>query len=140
MGTAYMREAADQARNTVSDEQKAELTLASGKCAIPGNQLKVTKTFVSFMDAIPECRGMIDAGKGNLQWERDIPAAALANLESLANSDFKANLGKIIHDIYQTAHQMFRHAPGRPQEARQVQVRLQDPHEDPSFRRQGRDR
>jgi len=109
--TAYMREAADQARNTVSDEQKAELTLASGKCAIPGNQLKVTKTFVSFMDAIPECRGMIDAGKGNLQWERDIPAAALANLESLANSDFKANLGKIIHDIYQTAHQMFSDMP-----------------------------
>merc|ERR1712080_104947 len=48
--------------------------------------------------------GLIDQGKGNLQWERDIPAAALANLESLANSDFKANLGKIIHDIYQTAH------------------------------------
>merc|ERR1712086_273744 len=109
--TAYMREAADQARNTVSDEKKAELTLASGKCAIPGNQLKVTKTFVAFMDAIPECRGMIDAGKGNLQWERDIPAAALANLESLANSDFKANLGKIIHDIYQTAHQMFSDMP-----------------------------
>merc|ERR1711956_137837 len=38
--TAYLREMADQARNTVSDEQKAELTLASGKCAIPGNQLK----------------------------------------------------------------------------------------------------
>merc|ERR1712018_945808 len=43
--------------------------------------------------------------------ERDIPAAALANLESLANSDFKANLGKIIHDIYQTAHQMFSDMP-----------------------------
>merc|ERR1712153_97239 len=111
MGTAYMREAADQARNTVSDEQKAELTLASGKCAIPGNQLKVTKTFVSFMEAQPELRGLIDSGKGNLQWERDIPAAALANLESLANSDFKANLGKIIHDIYQTAHMMFADMP-----------------------------
>merc|ERR1712087_551180 len=34
--TAYMREAADQARNAVSDEQKAALTLTSGKCAIPG--------------------------------------------------------------------------------------------------------
>merc|ERR1712080_558509 len=55
--------------------------------------------------------GLIDQGKGNLQWERDIPAAALANLESLANSDFKANLGKIIHDIYQTAHQMFSDMP-----------------------------
>merc|ERR1712212_920739 len=46
----------------------------------------------------------IDSGKGDLQWERDIPAAALANLEKLASGDFKANLGKIIHDIYQTAH------------------------------------
>jgi len=109
--TAYMREAADQARNAVSEEQKAALTLTSGKCAIPGNQLKLNKTFVSFMDAVPELRGMIDEGKGNLQWERDIPAAALANLESLANSDFKANLGKIIHDIYQTAHQMFSDMP-----------------------------
>merc|ERR1719491_2477520 len=63
------------------------------------------------MDAIPECRGMIDAGMGNLQWERDIPAAALANLESLANSNFKENLGKIIHDIYQTAHTMFSDMP-----------------------------
>merc|ERR1712015_315919 len=62
-------------------------------------------------NAVPELRGMIDEGKGNLQWERDIPAAALANLESLANSDFKANLGKIIHDIYQTAHQMFSDMP-----------------------------
>ena len=54
---------------------------------------------------------MIEAGKGNLQWERDIPPAALANLENLANSDFKANLGKIIHDIYQTAHVMFGDMP-----------------------------
>merc|ERR1712071_618205 len=76
-----------------------------------GNQLKLGKTFVTFMEAQPELRGLIDSGKGNLQWERDIPAAALANLESLANSDFKANLGKIIHDIYQTAHMMFADMP-----------------------------
>merc|ERR1712228_500399 len=47
----------------------------------------------------------IVTGKGNLQWERDIPAA------SLANSNFKENLGKIIHDIYQTAHTMFSDMP-----------------------------
>merc|ERR1712168_580109 len=99
--TAYMREMAEAARG--GDGEK----LPGGKSAIPGNQLKLGKTFVTFMDAQPELRGLIDQGKGNLQWERDIPAAALANLESLANSDFKANLGKIIHDIYQTAHQMF---------------------------------
>merc|ERR1711899_266115 len=109
--TAYMREMAEVARTTMTDEQKAALTLPGGKSAIPGNQLKLGKTFVTFMDAQPELRGLIDQGKGNLQWERDIPAAALANLESLANSDFKANLGKIIHDIYQTAHQMFSDMP-----------------------------
>ena len=103
--TAYMREMAEAARG--GDGEK----LPGGKSAIPGNQLKLGKTFVTFMDAQPELRGLIDQGKGNLQWERDIPAAALANLESLANSDFKANLGKIIHDIYQTAHQMFSDMP-----------------------------
>merc|ERR1712210_210970 len=77
--TAYMRQAAELARNAVSDEDKAKNSLT--------------------------------AGKGKLQWERDIPAAALANLESLASTDFKANLGRIIHDIYQTAHTMFADMP-----------------------------
>merc|ERR1712243_25502 len=54
---------------------------------------------------------LIDEGKGKRQWERDIPASALTNLESLASSDFKANLGTIIHDIYQTAHTMFSDMP-----------------------------
>merc|ERR1712203_1056493 len=54
---------------------------------------------------------MGEEGKGNLQWERDIPPAALANLENLAKTDFKANLGQIIHDIYQTVHQMFSDMP-----------------------------
>ena len=109
--TAYMREAADLARNSVSDEEKASLTLTSGKCAIPANLLKLSKTFTAFMEEHNELRGLIVTGKGNLQWERDIPAAALANLESLANSNFKENLGKIIHDIYQTAHTMFSDMP-----------------------------
>merc|ERR1712112_413246 len=109
--TAYMREAADLARNAVSDEQKAALTLTSGKCSIPGDQLKLSKTFVAFMDAQPEFRSLIEAGKGDLQWERDIPAATWANLETLAKGDFKANLGKIIHDIYQTAHTMLSDMP-----------------------------
>merc|ERR1712059_182958 len=88
--TAYIREAANEARNKVSDEQKAALTLpSSGKCAIPGDQLKLGKSFVDFMNANTEVRGLIDTGKGDLQWERDIPAAALANLESLAKGDFK---------------------------------------------------
>merc|ERR1712213_140833 len=109
--TAYIREMAEVARTTMTDEQKAALTLPGGKTAIPGNQLKLPKTFVAFMEEHAELRGLIESGKGDLQWERDIPPAALANLEKLASGDFKANLGKIIHDIYQTAHLMFSDMP-----------------------------
>merc|ERR1712058_139661 len=76
--TAYMREASDLARNAVADDQKAALTLTSGKCAIPGDQLKLPRTFASFMEENSGMRGLIDTGKGNLQWERDIPPAALS--------------------------------------------------------------
>lgn len=48
---------------------------------------------------------------GKLQWERDIPQEALDNLQNLANSDFKKNLGKIIHDIYLTGHNLFKDMP-----------------------------
>merc|ERR1712064_230068 len=106
-----MREAADAARNLVPDDKKAELTLTGGKCAIPANQLKLSRKFAAFMEENKKLRDLVETGKGNLQWERDIPPAALANLESLAASDFKANLGKIIHDIYQTAHLMFSDMP-----------------------------
>merc|ERR1712002_927644 len=109
--TAYMREAADLARNAVAEDQKKDLTLTSGKCSIPASQLKLAKSFVSFMGENASLDDVIEAGKGNLQWERDIPPAALANLESLAKGDFKANLGKIIHDIYHTAHTMFADMP-----------------------------
>merc|ERR1711899_253251 len=109
--TAYMREMAEVARTTMTDEQKAALTLPGGKTAIPGNQLKLPKTFAAFMEEHADLRGLIDTVKGDLQWERDIPPAALANLEKLASGDFKGNLGKIIHDIYQTAHIMFSDMP-----------------------------
>jgi len=108
--TAYMREVAELAKASTSDEAKAN-ALTGGKVSQPADQLKVTKTFVSWMDEHKELRSLVEDGKGKLQWERDIPAAALANLESLASSDFKANLGKIIHDIYQTAHTMFSDMP-----------------------------
>merc|ERR1712128_148136 len=109
---AYIREAAAAAREGVEADKKAAVALpASGKCSIPATELKLSKTFVQFMEENASLRGMIDAGKGNLQWERDIPPAALANLEGLAAKDFKGNLGKIIHDIYQTAHVMFGDMP-----------------------------
>merc|ERR1712106_321939 len=108
----YMREQAVAAREVVEADKKADVALpASGKCAIPATDLKVVRTFAEFMEENAGLRGLIDAGKGNLQWERDIPAAALTNLEGLAAKDFQGNLGKIIHDIYQTAHVMFGDMP-----------------------------
>merc|ERR1712010_377970 len=89
MGTAYMREAADTARNNVSDEKKAELTLTGGKCAIPANQLKLARKFAAFMEDNKNLIDLCETGKGNLQWERDIPPAALSNLENLAKGDHK---------------------------------------------------
>merc|ERR1712032_145446 len=109
--TAYIRQAGEAARNAVDEASKAEVALSSGKCAIPGDQLKLAKPFVAWMEEHAKLRTIVEEGKGKLQWERDIPASALSNLESLASSDFKANLGKIIHDIYQTAHTMFSDMP-----------------------------
>jgi len=109
--TAYLREAADLARNAVTDEHKAAQTLSGGKCAIPANMLKLPKKFANFMEENAKLIDICEAGKGNLQWERDIPPEALTNLEGLANSNFSANLGRIIHDIYQTAHFMFSDMP-----------------------------
>merc|ERR1712192_183106 len=109
--TAYIRQAGEAARNAVDEASKAEVALSSGKCAIPADQLKVGKTFVQFMEENSSLRTLIEEGKGDLQWERDIPPAALANLEELAKKDFKGNLGTIIHDIYQTAHLVFGDMP-----------------------------
>merc|ERR1712106_612820 len=108
----YMREQSAAAREAIEADKKAAVALpASGKCSIPANELKVVRTFVEFMEENAAFRGLIDAGKGNLQWERDIPPAALTNLEGLAAKNFQGNLGKIIHDIYQTAHVMFGDMP-----------------------------
>merc|ERR1711931_209445 len=108
----YMREQAAAAREAIEADKKAEVTLpASGKCSIPATDLKISRSFVDFMGENASLRSLIDKGKGNLQWERDIPPEALANLEGLAAKDFKGNLGKIIHDIYQTAHVMFGDMP-----------------------------
>merc|ERR1712106_1266556 len=74
--TGYIRQAADLARESVSEEQKAALTLSGGRCAIPGDQLKLAKTFVAYCDENKAIRDLIETGKGNLQWERDIPPAA----------------------------------------------------------------
>merc|ERR1712050_222919 len=108
----YIRETAAVAREAIDADKKSGVALpASGKCAIPASELKISKTFVDYMGENANFKDIIEAGKGNLQWERDIPPEALANLEGLAAKDFKGNLGKIIHDIYQTAHVMFGDMP-----------------------------
>merc|ERR1712198_654910 len=108
---SYILDQVSLSMNVVADEKKAEFTLKGGKCAIPAKELKLVGTFVEFMEKNMGLRDLIEKGKGNLQWERDIPPAALANLEDLAKKDFKGNLGQIIHDIYQTAHLMFGDMP-----------------------------
>merc|ERR1719270_2738903 len=77
----YMREAAVAAREVVEADKKAAVALpASGKCSIPAKELKVPRTFKAFMDENAWMREHIETGKGNLQWERDIPPAALSIL------------------------------------------------------------
>merc|ERR1711863_235604 len=105
--TAYTREAAQIAMDAPSDDP----SLTGGKRATPADKLKLPKTFVQFMEEHSNLRTLVDEGKGKLQWERPIPPEALANLETLANADFQKNLGKIVHDIYQSAHGLFRDLP-----------------------------
>merc|ERR1712200_31388 len=109
--TAYLREAAVLCKDAASEDDKKAFSLTGGKVSTPADQLKLNKSFVDYMSEHSKLRTIVDEGKGKLQWERDTPAEALANLESLASSDFKGNLGKIIHDIYQTAHGLFKDLP-----------------------------
>ena len=66
------------------------------------------------------CATKLDlAFTGKLQWERDIPQEALDNLVALASNDFHKNLGKIIHDIYLTGHNLFKDMPqGKDEDGR----------------------
>ena len=97
----------------------------------PTENLKISKKFVDWMNEKSNLRTICEEGKGKcnakinlrknyyinfiligkLQWERDIPQDALDNLQNLANTDFKKNLGKIIHDIYLTGHNLFKDMP-----------------------------
>merc|ERR1711872_547519 len=98
--TGYLREQSKIAKDAGAEEFK----LSGGKASVPTENLKLAASFCTYMDAHPNFRTICEEGKGKLQWERDIPQDALDNLVSLANADFHANLGKIIHDIYLTGH------------------------------------
>merc|ERR1719187_1526305 len=109
--TAYLRDQSKVAKDGITDEDKKAFCLTGGKVSTPTESLKLKDTFVSWMDTNASLRTICDDGKGKLQWERDIPQDALDNLNNLATTDFKANLGKIIHDIYLTGHNMFKDMP-----------------------------
>merc|ERR1712038_2011005 len=109
--TAYLREQARNAVGGITDDQKKDFGLTGGKVSAPTESLKVSKSFQDYMGEHSKLRTICEEGKGKLQWERDIPPKDLENLENLANSDFHANLGKIIHDIYLTGHNVFRDMP-----------------------------
>merc|ERR1712117_393383 len=109
--TAYLREQSKIAKDGVSEEEKKAFSLTGGKVSTPTENLKVVTSFSKWMDDHSNLRTICDEGKGKLQGERDIPQDALDNLQNLANSDFHKNLGKIIHDIYLTGHNLFKDMP-----------------------------
>merc|ERR1712209_368963 len=77
--TAYMRQAAELAKDAGTDDEKKKNGLTGGKVSTPACEHKLPMTFVKYMDEHTKLRDMVEEGKGKLQWERDIPAAALAN-------------------------------------------------------------
>merc|ERR1712218_721849 len=109
--TGYLRDQSKVAKDGITDEDKKSFSLTGGKVSTPTESLKLKDTFVNWMESKKELRNICDEGKGKLQWEREIPQEALDNLNNLATTDFKANLGKIIHDIYLTGHNMFKDMP-----------------------------
>jgi len=109
--TGYLRDQSVLAKDGISEEEKKAFALTGGKVSTPTENLKISSTFQAWMDAHAQLRTICEEGKGKLQWERDIPQDALDNLQSLANSDFHQNLGKIIHDIYLTGHNLFKDMP-----------------------------
>merc|ERR1711997_1079354 len=109
--TGYLRDQSKVAKDGITEEDKKAFSLTGGKVSTPTESLKLKDSFVTWMDAKATLRTICDDGKGKLQWEREIPQEALDNLNNLATTDFKANLGKIIHDIYLTGHNMFKDMP-----------------------------
>merc|ERR1711976_650345 len=109
--TGYLREQSRIAKDGLTEDDKKQFSLTGGKVSTPSENLKLRKTFVQWMGDHENFRTICEEGKGKLQWERDIPQEALDNLVALANNDFHKNLGKIIHDIYLTGHNLFKDMP-----------------------------
>ena len=106
--------------NSAKDASDKEETLlkSTGKHAIPGEELKIQKTFKEFMSEKEHLRDMIEKGKEDLKWERDIPEAAWEVLVDMADEDFDENLGCIIKNIFTIAHSLFSDLPAGPDKKR----------------------
>merc|ERR1712211_217304 len=131
--TGYIREMAALAISTATDEDKAKHGLAGGKISTPGDQLKLAKTFcgVDGEARQPEDhrrggQGQAALGEGHPRLRPQQPGVPrFQRLQGQPGQDHSRHLPDCSHHV-------LRHAPRRPQEARQVQVRLQDPDEDPA--------
>merc|ERR1712080_235585 len=74
----------------------------------PEEDIKIAKSFATYMEEHANLETMIQKGKGKLKWERDMPKEIEEKLEKLAAGDFKANTGEIIHDILGAANKVFK--------------------------------
>jgi len=113
--TVYMRTEIDVAKDNSEDP---DTLLKTGKHAIPANELKLQKSFHQFMQEKEHLKEMIEDGKGDLKWERDIPEAAWEVLVDMADEDFDLNLGSIIKNIFTIAHSLFADLPAGPDKKR----------------------
>ena len=59
----YMHEAVELAKDAVSDEIKAEVTLKRGRCAIPNEKVKLIKTFTTFVKGNGSLRALLKLEK-----------------------------------------------------------------------------
>ena len=66
----YMRREVDLTKDIQADQ--ADM-LSSGRSSIPANQLRLSQSFVQYMGDNSWLRDLVEGGKGDLQWERDIP-------------------------------------------------------------------
>merc|ERR1712192_237354 len=78
----------------------------------------VQKTFEACMSEKDHLRDMIEKGKEDLKWERDIPESAWEVLVDMADEDFDENLGCIIKNIFTIAHSLFSDLPAGPDKKR----------------------
>ena len=114
--TVYMREQIKIAKD--ASDKEDTLLKSTGKHAIPGEELKIQKTFKEFMSEKEHLRDMIEDGKGDLKWERDIPDTAWEVLVDMADQDFDENLSSIIKNIFNIAHNLFLDLPAGPDKKR----------------------